>query len=99
MNPNDTEIKTADAIETISILYPREAQRVIQIYTAHKPEGTPKDTTEGSSPQQPEANAQQAASPQEDPIAMIEKLASLKEKGIISEEEFSQKKQELLAKL
>ncbi|MCG2731030.1 MAG: SHOCT domain-containing protein [Acetobacterium sp.] len=93
MNPNDTEIKTADAIETISILYPREAERVIQIYTAHKPEGIQKGTTEGSFTQQPEANAQ------EDPIAMIEKLAGLKDKGIISEEEFNQKKQELLAKL
>ena len=30
---------------------------------------------------------------------MIEKLAGLKEKGIISDDEFNQKKQELLAKL
>lgn len=93
MNPNDTEIKTADAIETISILYPREAERVIQIYNAHRPEGTQQDpSTESSAPQS-------EATSQEDPIAMIEKLASLKEKGIISEAEFNQKKQELLAKL
>lgn len=99
MNPNDTEIKTAGAIETISILYPREAQRVIQIYNAHKPEGTHQDPSEESSAPQSQATAQQSTTPQEDPIAMIEKLASLKEKGIISEAEFNQKKQELLAKL
>ena len=99
MNPNDMEIKTADAIETISILYAREAERVIQIYNAHKPEGTQQDESKESSSSQSQTTAQQSPPPQEDPIAMIEKLAGLKEKGIISEEEFNQKKQELLAKL
>ncbi|WP_303866555.1 SHOCT domain-containing protein [Acetobacterium wieringae] len=97
MNPNDTEIKTIDAIETISILYAREAERVIQIYQAHTPDAATAATPEHSpaEPLQTEATEQTA----EDPIAMIEKLAGLKEKGIISEEEFNQKKQELLAKL
>lgn len=99
MNPNDTEIKTADTIETISILYAREAQQIIQIYNAHKPAGvTPAAPDQSASePSQTDTPVTEAAP--EDPIAMIEKLAGLKEKGIISEEEFNQKKQELLAKL
>ena len=99
MNPNDMEIKTTDAIETISILYAREAERVIQIYNTYKPVGVAP-----AAPDQPAAEPPQPATPSaepapEDPIAMIEKLAGLKEKGIISEEEFNQKKQDLLAKL
>lgn len=42
---------------------------------------------------------QSAAAPAEDPLAMIEKLHGLKEKGIISDEEFAAKKAELLKKL
>lgn len=46
------------------------------------------------------ASAPQAAGiTGEDPLAMIEKLHGLKEKGIISEEEFAAKKAELLKKL
>lgn len=99
MNPNDMEIKTADAIETISILYAREAERVIQIYNAHKPEGGTPPTSNQPTNEPPQPGMPTAEPAQEDPIAMIEKLAGLKEKGIISEEEFNQKKQELLAKL
>jgi hypothetical protein len=94
MNPNDTEIKINDAIETINILYRREAEQLVKIYHEHKPQG--------SAPTQNETSANQPAAAEpnpEDPIAMIEKLAVLKEKGIISEAEFIQKKQELLAKL
>lgn len=93
MNPNDLEIKTADAIETISILYAREAEQVIETYNAHKPEGASSAASNPAPSQPPTEPAP------EDPIAMIEKLAGLKEKGIISEEEFNQKKQDLLAKL
>jgi hypothetical protein len=99
MNPNDMEIKTADAIETISILYAREAEQVINIYNAHKPEGGTPPTSNRPTNEPPQPGMPTAEPAQEDPIAMIEKLAGLKEKGIISEEEFSQKKQELLAKL
>lgn len=99
MNPNDTEIHTKDAIETISILYAREAERVIQIYNTLKPEGSTREASENPSSEQSAANPQQPETPKEDPIAMIEKLAGLKEKGIITEDEFNQKKQELLAKL
>ena len=99
MNPNDTEIKTANGIETISILYAREAQRVIEVYNAHKPAGAAATAPDPAASEQPNATAQTTEPPPEDPIAMIEKLANLKEKGIISEAEFNQKKQELLAKL
>ncbi|SFN06997.1 Membrane protease subunit, stomatin/prohibitin family, contains C-terminal Zn-ribbon domain [Formivibrio citricus] len=43
--------------------------------------------------------APQAGAPAEDPLALIEKLHGLKEKGILSEEEFAAKKAELLKKL
>jgi len=99
MNPNDTEIHTKDSIETISILYSREAERVIQIYNAHKPGASANESSESPSPGQPTSAFQQPEAQKEDPIAMIEKLASLKEKGIITEEEFNQKKKDLLEKL
>ncbi|MDO4483643.1 MAG: SHOCT domain-containing protein [Clostridia bacterium] len=40
-----------------------------------------------------------AASAENDPIAVIERLAILRDKGIITEKEFSAKKTELLKKL
>ncbi len=43
--------------------------------------------------------SQQAASPQPDILSQIEKLSSLKDKGIISESEFNAKKAELLSRL
>ncbi|WP_186843721.1 SHOCT domain-containing protein [Acetobacterium tundrae] len=100
MNPNETEIKTADIIETISFLFSREAEYLVQIYQEHKIKDSVKKDEETSSKQQEESfYTQQPSAPDEDPIAMIEKLSVLKEKGIITEEEFNQKKQELLAKL
>lgn len=98
MNPNDLEIKTADAIETISILYAREAERVVQLYASFKQEGAP-SAAANQAPGQTQTGTATTDPAPEDPIAMIEKLAVLKEKGIISEEEFIHKKQELLAKL
>lgn len=46
-----------------------------------------------------QAALQAASTAAEDPLAMIEKLHGLKEKGILSEEEFAEKKAELLKKL
>lgn len=37
--------------------------------------------------------------PQADPLAQIQKLAELKEQGVLSEEEFNEKKQQLLSRL
>lgn len=45
------------------------------------------------------SSASQANAPQEDPLETIAKLAKLKEQGILTEEEFTQKKQELLKKI
>jgi len=39
------------------------------------------------------------AAPQADVLAQIEKLSELKEKGILTEDEFKAKKDELLARL
>jgi hypothetical protein len=99
MNPNDLEIQTAGAIETISILYDREAQRLVQLchhYQGH--DSAPAARTDAAVTPEP-AEDQPTGTAAEDPLAMIEKLADLKAKGIISEAEFNQKKQELLAKL
>jgi len=99
MNPNDTEIHTKDFIETISIFYSREAERVIQIYNDHKPEPPTRESSESPSSEQSASASQQPETPKVDPIAMIEKLAGLKDKGIITEDEFNQKKKDLLEKL
>jgi hypothetical protein len=99
MNPNDTEIKTADTIETISILYASEAERLKAIYNTYKPAEVTPDAPDSSASEAFETVPQATPPAQEDPIALIEKLAALKEKGIISEEEFNQKKEQLLAKL
>lgn len=46
-----------------------------------------------------EEKKQESSGGQEDVLAQIEKLAKLKESGILTEEEFAQKKAELLAKM
>ena len=42
---------------------------------------------------------EKAAQPKEDPIAKLKELGDLKEKGVITEEEFNAKKEELLKKI
>ena len=49
--------------------------------------------------QNTQQNTQQTQQSSEDIIAMIEKLAKLKEAGALSPEEFDAKKKDLLAKL
>ncbi|MDI3536085.1 MAG: PH domain-containing protein [Eubacteriaceae bacterium] len=77
INPNDIIIKTAKDTETISILYPKEAQHVIDLYKKYK---TLNETND-------------------DPMTLLERLGVLKEKGILTEDEFLEKKKELLSKI
>ncbi|HEY5556464.1 SHOCT domain-containing protein [Acetobacterium sp.] len=92
MNPNKIVIDVSGTDESINILYSREAQRVIEVYQQYK-KGVYEDAKQTCA-----THKATAVSP-ENPIELIEKLAILKEKGMITEEEFNQKKQELLGKL
>jgi hypothetical protein len=92
----DLAIYVAGAMEKIQTLNKVEAERVIRIYQIYR-----KAIKEEA--KQPQVIIQQAAAqPQaaaEDPLAQLEKLSALKDKGIISESEFTAKKAELLAKI
>ncbi len=85
----DLVISTAGAGLKINSLYKTEAERVVAVYHHYKKEA--KKATN-----QPQVVVQQQ---QIDPIEQLEKLSALKDKGIITEEEFAAKKADLLAKL
>lgn len=86
----DLEITVAGAKNKISTLTTVEAQRVISIY--HEFRKLIK--TQAATPQ---VIVQQNDQP--DVLAQIEKLAKLKDAGILTEDEFTQKKSALLEKL
>jgi len=86
----DLEITVAGSIMKISTLKKREADRVVEIY--HQMRKSIKENS--NKPQQVVVQQQEA-----DPLEQLEKLSKLKEAGIISEEEFNQKKADLLTKL
>lgn len=86
----DLEVSVAGAKENINTLYLVEATRIISIYhemrrNAKKAAAQPVQVQ--SAPAQPDA------------IEQIQKLAALKDAGIITEEEFAAKKTELLSKI
>ena len=80
------------AATRINSLYKVEAERVVAIYHQYRKAAK----TQAAAPQQ--VVVQQTV-PQADPMEQLEKLSKLKAAGIITEEEFNQKKAELLAKL
>lgn len=86
----DLEISVAGTVSKISNLYKIEAERVIAIYHQYR-----KMLKEASS--QPQVVVQQQNHP--DVLEQLEKLSKLKDAGILSEDEFNQKKAELLTKL
>lgn len=86
----DLEITVAGSKMKISTLKKREADRVVEIY--HQMRKSFKDNA--NKPQQVVVQQQEV-----DPLEQLEKLNKLKEAGIISEDEFNQKKTELLGKL
>lgn len=87
----DLRITVSGAVTRINTLNKVEAERVIAIYHQYR-----KQIKQANS--QPQV-VMAAAPMQPDILDQIEKLASLKDKGILSEEEFTAKKAELLAKL
>lgn len=76
----------------IKTLYKSEAERIVAVYHQYR-----KETKTANA--QPQVVVQQSAQSSDDPLEQLKKLASLKEMGIINEEEFNQKKADLLAKL
>lgn len=85
----DLIIMVAGAKEKISTLYTIEAQRVVAIYHEYR-----KELKKGNQPTQTIIQQKEP-----DIIEQIEKLSKLRDSGIISEEEFNQKKASLLEKL
>ena len=85
----DLIIMVAGAKEKISTLYTIEAERVIAIYHEYRKELKKGNQTAQTIIQQKEP----------DVLEQLEKLSKLKDSGIISEEEFNQKKAVLLEKL
>lgn len=85
----DLKISVAGAVNKISTLYKVEAERVVAVYHQYR-----KLAKQASS--QPQVIVQQQA---ESPVEQIKKLKDLADLGIITEEEFNQKKADLLAKM
>ena len=84
-NPNELVIKTTDKTEIISILYAKEAQKVIDVY-------------QNFSKKNPKNNDNHLKQ-YNDPIILLEKLAKLREVGVLTDEEFKIKKEEILNRL
>ncbi len=70
----------------INCMFSYQAQRIIEVFNNYKKTLSTPDSTK-------------ATTNQDDPFEKLEKLALLKEKGIITVEEFNQKKQEILSLL
>lgn len=91
MQTCDLVLTVSGAATRINTLYKVEAERVVAVYHQYR-----KAAKTQAAPQQ--VVVQQAA-PQADPMEQLEKLSKLKAAGIISEEEFNQKKADLLSKI
>ncbi len=88
----DLVISTAGAGLRINTLYKVEAERVVAVYHYYR-----KEAKKAASQPQQVIVQQQASGP--DPLEQLEKLAKMKEMGIISEEEFNIKKADILSKI
>ena len=86
----DFELSVAGSQLKINTLYKVEAERITAVYHEMK-----KQIKQGQS--QPQVVVQQSA--EESPIEKLQKLSQLKDAGILSEEEFNQKKAELMAQI
>lgn len=90
MQTCDLVLTVAGATTRVNTLYKVEAERVVAVYHHYRKVAK----TQSAQP----VVIQQAA-PQVDPMEQLEKLSKLKAAGIITEEEFNQKKADLLSKL
>lgn len=90
MQTCDLVLTVAGATTRVNTLYKVEAERVVAVYHHYRKVAK----TQSAQP----VVIQQTA-PQIDPMEQLEKLSKLKAAGIITEEEFNQKKADLLSKL
>lgn len=87
----DIELLVQGSYKTMSGMVKLEADRIIAIYNGFK------KNIRAEEKELKKQSVQQQSQP--DVLEQIKKLASLKEAGILSEEEFTSKKTELLSKL
>ncbi len=89
----DLYFSVAGAKNKIKTLYKAEAERIVAVYHFYRKAAK-------TAASQPQVVVQQAAAPAgDDPMTQLKKLNELKELGIISEEEFNEKKAALLSKI
>lgn len=93
----DLKIVAAGSVKLMSGMVKLEADRIVAIYHAFKKDLRAEAREQRKMAATPQVVVQQQAQP--DIIEQIQKLASLRDVGILTEEEFSTKKAELLAKL
>ena len=91
MQTCDLVLSVAGATTRVNTLYKVEAERVVAIYHHYRKEAKMQSA--------PQPVVIQQSAPQSDPLEQLTKLSQLKDAGIITEEEFNQKKADLLAKL
>lgn len=88
----DLVLSVAGAVTRIDTLYKIEAERVVAVYHQYRKAAKMQSST-------PQQVVIQQTTPQADPMEQLMSLTKLKDAGIISEEEFTQKKAELLARI
>lgn len=93
----DIELLVQGSYKTMSGMVKLEADRIIAIYNGFKKNIRAEEKELKKQFASPQVVVQQQSQP--DVLEQIKKLASLKEAGILSEEEFTSKKTELLSKL
>ena len=93
----DIKLLVQGSYKTMSGMVKLEADRIIAIYNGFKKNIRAEEKELKKQSASPQVVVQQQNQP--DVLEQIKKLASLKEAGILSEEEFTSKKTELLSKL
>ncbi len=93
----DIKLLVQGSYKTMSGMVKLEADRIIAIYNGFKKSIRAEEKELKKQSASPQVVVQQQSQP--DVLEQIKKLASLKEAGILSEEEFTSKKTELLSKL
>lgn len=93
----DLKIVTSNSFKTMSGMVKLEADRIVAIYNGFKKELRAAEKEQKNQQAIPQVVVQQQNQP--DVLEQIQKLASLKDAGILTEEEFAAKKADLLSKI
>lgn len=95
----DLVVNTNMGIKVMPGMTKIEADKIVGIYNQKKKELRDTAREEKKQAATPQVIVQQATASQPDVLEQLQKLAALKDAGILSEEEFAAKKADLLAKL